>query len=161
MRKVSWVARAACVWRLVNEMQWFKLQESAAGMASAGNSFDWNKMLCSVISTPWESPIALLLYLTHFIITFFVFFFLFLFVECSWDQRTQKVRPFWPIYQCQGVYFAVSISLHHYSKLQSCASRCNVIQLQLIPVHFAAAWEKYDNLFTVGFFLQSSYRNII
>lgn len=44
-------------------------------------------------------------------------FFPLLFVECSWDQRTQKVRPLWPLYQCQGVYFTARVSLHHFSKL--------------------------------------------
>ena len=55
-----------------------------------------------------------LMYFIHFIITFS---FPLLFIECSWDQRIQKVRPLWPLYQCQGVYFAARISLHHFSKL--------------------------------------------
>lgn len=57
-----------------------------------------------------------LIYFIHFIITFS---FPLLFIECSWDQRIQKVRPLWPLYQCQGVYVAARISLHHFSKLHS------------------------------------------
>lgn len=116
MREVSW---GACAWSLL------QVTAVPAGMAFAGHGSDWNKMLC-----PGIPPLGV----THCFVAvshpfhyhiFFSFFFLFLFVECSWDQRTQKVRPLWPIYQCQGVYFAVSISLHHHSKLHSRAPRCN------------------------------------
>lgn len=78
------------------------VQLLTAGMASVINGFslEWTiVMFCHFF--PSESLTALLLYLAHFIITFS---FPLLFVECSWDQRTQKVRPLWPLYQCQGVY---------------------------------------------------------
>lgn len=69
---------------------------------------------CSVGSA-WGCAIALMCFI-HSVITFS---FPLLFVECSWDQRTQKVRPLWPLYQCQGVYFVVRVSLHHFSKLHT------------------------------------------
>jgi len=156
MRKVSRIACAACVWSLVNGMHSGSGYRNRLLMALTGTR-------CCVLSFPplgshpllccYISPISL----SHF--------FLFPLPFCRMLLRSKNSKSTAPLTHI-SMPRCVLCCQHFTASLLQAALACFQVQchpVAVIPVQFAAAWGKVkcDLLFTVGFFLQSSYRNII
>lgn len=163
MRKVSWRACAACVWGLVKgthsgsgyrdrQLEWLLLLIALTGTRCCVLSFPplgSHPLLCCYIS-----PISL----SHFL-------FLFPLPFCRMLLRSKNSKSTAPLTHI-SMPRCVLCCQHSTASLLQAALACFQVQchpVAVIPVPFAAAWGKVkcDRLFTVGFFLQSSYRNVI
>lgn len=162
MIKVSRVACAARVWSLVNEMH--------SGSGYRNQLLEWLLLLIALTGTRCCVLSLHPLGVTHCFVAIshpfhYHIFVLFPLPFCRMLLRSKNSKSTAPLTHI-SMPRCVLCWQHFTASLLQAALACFQVQchpVAIIPVQFAAAWGKVKckHLFTLGFSLQSSYRNII